>query len=92
MKDDDGNYIKAVCGTVDDNRLRHVLVTSDGIGQYIPLGLKFKISNIGWNSVKVFKNHQVVVVDRIIREWCEFDNNNDVEFDDNKTYDWWVSN
>ena len=38
------------------------------------------------------KKHQSDVIDRLSREWCEFDNREDIQIGKDKTYDWYLAN
>lgn len=49
-----------------------VQISTTGIGRYPSWGLEFKF-NDGWSEVYVVRHCQTEVIDRVVREWCEFD-------------------
>lgn len=60
--------------------------------------MEFRFSN-DWNQVWIVKKYQTDVIDRLVDEWCEFDDAKDIDnpaipiqITENKTFDWYLSN
>ena len=89
-----------------DNKLREISVVEKtakigdeevkyGYSEYKPWNISFQFS-LDWREVQVVKKHQSDVIDRLSKEWCEFDERN-IKFPDtlhpeDKTYDWYLAN
>ena len=65
-------------------------MTSSGYAVYEPWNITFQFSD-DWQQVNVVKKHQSEVIDRLETETCRFDGT-EVQFDKDKTYDWYLAN
>ena len=77
-------YKKLRYARVDDNLLVKIDITTNGVAEYASQGLKFLFEfEDGFTKVNVVKAYSITVNDYVIKEWCEFD-------EDNQAYSDWI--
>ena len=97
---EDGAYTKLTFAEFDDKQFKKIDIITDGDkmgkGWYAPWGLQFQFDTSTWRSVGVVKKHQSDIINRVVEEWCEFDEATTTPgvafFTPSKTFDWYVSN
>lgn len=88
----DGKYTGLEYAGVDDSLLRQVMVSPDGFAEFPNWGLTFQFEyGEASATVKVVKCVDAVAMDRVVEEWCEYDDRN-ISISGVKSFDWYLSN
>ena len=89
-------YVK--CTGVDDNLLVKIPINASGVGVYREWNLTFRVLQDA-NQIQVVGRHSADIKDKVVEEWCEFDDAKDIDnpalpirIAENKTYDWYLAN
>lgn len=81
---------EVISAEVVDRKLNHLLISTDRTASYHPWSMKFTFNETG-TQVVIVKMFQTTVKDVLDEEWCAFDDET-VEIDHDRTYDWYLSN
>ena len=76
------------------SKLRKIYVGNDNMADYPERGVQFNFDN-SWNSVVPVRRYSTNIQDRVVDEWCEFDNSNPMtldDFDKDRTFEWYLAN